>query len=77
MLKIRSSRRVRDRGAGMDNRISGLHEKYRGHPLRIVAHLAGMGGVVAAHTIDSVHGKCLARSGDGDGWLRNLKQGHS
>jgi hypothetical protein len=61
----------------MDDRIGWLHEKDRCCPLRIVAHFAGMRGIVAANTVNPVHGKYSVFSRDGDGRLRHFKQIHS
>jgi hypothetical protein len=76
MLKIFGPRRVRYRGAGLDDRVGRFHEKDRCVPLRIVAHFAGVCGIIAANTVDPVHGKRLVSSGDRDGRLGYFKQVH-
>ncbi len=61
----------------MDDRVGGLHEKDRWRAFRIVAHFAGVCGIIAANTINPVHRICLICPADGNNWLRYFKQIHA
>ncbi len=61
----------------MNDGVGRFHEKDRRCPLGIVPHLAGVRRVVAADTINPVHGKYLVSIGNGNGRSRYVKQIHS
>ncbi|MNT07977.1 hypothetical protein D3C72_1427010 [compost metagenome] len=68
VLRLRRIRQVQ-RGTCLhrDDRVRRLAEEERRLAVGIEAHLARMGGVVAAHAIDAAHGELVVAAGNGDG----------
>src|SRR5689334_5364900 len=69
VMKIRGQRWVWDCSPTLHQGIRGFAKKDRRLALRIIAHLADMIGVVAAHTKDTPNGEPLIASRECDAWL--------
>jgi hypothetical protein len=70
MMQVPGQRGIGNRGAGVHDGITGLGEEERRLAVGILAHLAGVGRVVAPDAEDAAHGETSGSAGDGDRRLR-------
>ena len=64
MVEVGRGGRVRHDGTAGEDGVGGLHEIEGRLAVRVVPHLAGMGGVIAPDAIDAANREHIGRSGD-------------
>ena len=78
VMQVMRCRRIGNRGAAHHQRVGRLAEEERRLPVRVVAHFAGMGGIVATDAVDPADRKLIVAVGDGNTRLcrRGNHEGH-